>query len=111
MMPVGYEQRAKTSPVFNYPYARTREALEKMRKAEDWDPAGLKLRYVNPVDGGWAMPTIGTFMQLLPKGFRRFPTARPTARCSPSSKARARPLSPAMTAPRSPSPGARATPS
>ena len=44
-----------------------------MRKAEDWDPAGLKLRYVNPVDGGWAMPTIGTFMQLLPKGFRRLP--------------------------------------
>ncbi|MCY4467826.1 MAG: gentisate 1,2-dioxygenase, partial [Thiotrichales bacterium] len=24
--------------------------------------------YVNPVDGGWAMPTIGAFLQLLPRG-------------------------------------------
>jgi gentisate 1,2-dioxygenase len=74
LMPVGYEHRVKTSPVFNYPYARTREALEQMRKAEAWDAChGLKLRYVNPVDGGWAMPTIGTFMQLLPKGFKSIP--------------------------------------
>jgi gentisate 1,2-dioxygenase len=71
LMPVGYETRALTSPVFNYPYDRTREALERMRAAGEWDPShGLRLRYVNPVDGGWAMPTIGTFMQLLPKGFR-----------------------------------------
>ena len=28
------------------------------------------------------MPTIGTFMQLLPKGFSPRPTARPTAPCS-----------------------------
>ena len=64
-------------------------------RAEAWDPChGLKLRYVNPVDGGWAMPTIGTFMQLLPKGMRPCPTARPTAPCSRSSRAR-RPTSPA----------------
>ena len=31
---------------------------------------GHKLQYTNPVTGSWAMPTIGTFMQLLPKGFR-----------------------------------------
>jgi len=29
----------------------------------------LKMRYVNPQDGGFAMPTIATFMQLFPKGF------------------------------------------
>ncbi len=74
LMPIGYESRGLTSPVFNYPYERTREALEKMRRAEEWDPChGLKLRYVNPVDGGWAMPTIGTFMQLLPKGMTTVP--------------------------------------
>jgi gentisate 1,2-dioxygenase len=74
MLPVGYERKVPTSPVFNYPYARTRESLEQMRKAEAWDPChGLKLRYVNPVDGGWAMPTIGTFMQLLPKGMTTVP--------------------------------------
>ena len=70
LMPLGYEQAAPTSPVFNYPYARTRDALETMRRTEEWDPChGLKMRYVNPLDGGWAMPTIGTCMQLLPRGF------------------------------------------
>ena len=61
---------AITSPVFNYPYERARAALESMRKREAWDPcAGLRLRYTNPLDGGWAMPTIGTFLQLLPAGY------------------------------------------
>src|SRR6185295_16914696 len=74
LLPVGYERQALTSPVFNYPYDRTREALDRMRVADEWDKAhGLRLRYVNPVDGGWAMPTIGTFMQLLPKGFTSMP--------------------------------------
>jgi gentisate 1,2-dioxygenase len=74
LMPVGYEQKSITSPVFNYPYSRTREALETMRRANEWDPChGLKLQYVNPVDGGPAMPTMGTFMQLLPKGINTVP--------------------------------------
>ncbi|MFC3051871.1 gentisate 1,2-dioxygenase [Kordiimonas pumila] len=70
MLPVDFESKGHSSPIFNYPYDRTRQALEKMRKLEEWDPChGLKMRYVNPVDGAAAMPTIGTFMQLLPKGF------------------------------------------
>jgi gentisate 1,2-dioxygenase len=70
MLPVDYESKSLSSPIFNYPYARTREALEVMRKQEAWDPChGLKMRYVNPADGDFAMPTIGTFMQLLPKRF------------------------------------------
>ena len=28
------------------------------------------MRYTNPVTGDHAMPTMGTFIQLLPKGFR-----------------------------------------
>jgi gentisate 1,2-dioxygenase len=57
-------------PMFAYPYDRTREALDRMRRAEAWDPChGLKMRYSNPVNGGWAMTTIGTFVQLLPAGF------------------------------------------
>jgi gentisate 1,2-dioxygenase len=74
LLPVGYEKTTPTSPVFNYPYGRTREALAQMQKAEEWDPChGLKLRYVNPVTGDYAMPTMGTFMQLLPKGFATAP--------------------------------------
>jgi gentisate 1,2-dioxygenase len=74
LLPDGYEPKGKCSPVFNYPYARTREALEVMRRTDEWDAChGLKLRFVNPVDGGYAMPTIGTFMQLLPQGFAPTP--------------------------------------
>ncbi|HZD24797.1 MAG TPA: gentisate 1,2-dioxygenase [Alphaproteobacteria bacterium] len=70
LLPVGWESRSVSSPVFNYPYARTREALEQMRRAEEWDPChGLKLRYVNPASGDHAMPTMAAFMQLLPAGF------------------------------------------
>lgn len=70
MLPVDYDSCSPVSPVFNYPYARTREALEQMRRQDEWDPChGLKMRYVNPNTGDFAMPTIATFMQLLPKGF------------------------------------------
>ena len=70
MLPVDYASRPLNSPIFSYPYARTREALENMRKWEQWDAChGLKMRYINPATGDHAMPTMGTFMQLLPKGF------------------------------------------
>ena len=62
---------SRTSPVFNYPYAKSRAALAKLAAAGVRDPAhGVRMRYVNPVTGGWAMPTLGTFLQLLPRGFR-----------------------------------------
>ncbi len=70
LLPVDFHRAAKSSPVFNYPYEHSRAALEKMKTAQEWDPChGLKLRFVNPATGDFAMPTIGTFVQLLPKGF------------------------------------------
>lgn len=70
LLPVDLKRASKTSPVFSYPYAETREALEKMKQRDEWDAChGLKLRYTNPVTGDYAIPTIGTFIQLLPKGF------------------------------------------
>jgi gentisate 1,2-dioxygenase len=70
MLPVDFETKKLASPIFNYPYGRSRDALEAMRRQDEWDLChGLKLRYVNPVDGGYAMPTIATFLQLLPAGF------------------------------------------
>jgi gentisate 1,2-dioxygenase len=71
LLPVDLKRASQTSPVFNYPYAHTREALENAKKQNEWDAChGLKLRYTNPVTGEFAMPTIGTFIQLLPKGFK-----------------------------------------
>ena len=70
LMPVDHNGGGGSSPVFNYPFGRTREALERMRRMEDWDAChGLKMRYTNPITGNHAMATMGTFVQLLPKGF------------------------------------------
>ena len=70
LMPVDHTVSGGSSPVFNYPYSRTRDALERMRQADAWDPChGLKVRYTNPVTGNHAMATMGTFVQLLPDGF------------------------------------------
>ena len=58
------------SPIFHYPYARSREALFKLAENSETDPAvGAQLEYINPLDGGSAMPTISTFLQRLPGGF------------------------------------------
>ncbi len=63
-----------TSPIFSYPYERSREALHKLEQLEPmdaWD--GVKLRYINPLTGGSPMPTMATFMQRLPAGFEGLP--------------------------------------
>lgn len=70
LLPVDYEATSQTSPIFNYPYNRTREALDKVSRLRDPDAwHGFKMHYINPVNGKSAMPTITTAMQLLPKGF------------------------------------------
>jgi gentisate 1,2-dioxygenase len=71
LLPVDSKPRSKTSPIFNYPYSYTREALEKAKQRQAWDAChGLKLKFTNPETGDFAMPTIGTFIQLLPRGFK-----------------------------------------
>jgi gentisate 1,2-dioxygenase len=74
LLPVDWKPSRQTSPIFNYPYARTREALAGLVKAGPPDAChGYKLRYVNPASGGAPIATMGTFMQLLPKGFTTAP--------------------------------------
>lgn len=71
MLPLRHKVQNGNSPIFNYPYTRSREALDKLSRTSEpdaWD--GFKLRYVNPATGGYPMPTMATFMQLLTKGFR-----------------------------------------
>ena len=74
LLPVGWSSGSLNSPVFNYPYARTREALQALGRSGAPDPhAGHLMRYVNPADGGWAMPTMATMIRLLPQGFATKP--------------------------------------
>jgi gentisate 1,2-dioxygenase len=74
LLPVGYSQRGSTSPMFSYPYTRSREAIDVQAKTSDIDPhLGVCMRYVNPVTGDWAMPTIGTVLRYYPSGFTTWP--------------------------------------
>ena len=60
----------RASPIFSFPYARTRDALDRLRASGTADAChGIRMKYANPVDGGYALPTIATFIQLLPRGF------------------------------------------
>ena len=71
LLPLDYTPQSLATPLFCYPYARTREALEQLRRRGDCHPChGLKLQYANPASGGYPMPTIGAFVQLLPQNFR-----------------------------------------
>jgi gentisate 1,2-dioxygenase len=70
MLPVDFSPARPASPIFNYPYARSREALDRLgRNGDPHSCHGIKMRFVNPATGGYTMPTIAAFMQLLPSGF------------------------------------------
>ncbi|MDC0033691.1 gentisate 1,2-dioxygenase [Alphaproteobacteria bacterium] len=67
MLPIGAEFNTENSPVFHYPYKETKQALLKLHNSGEIDPChGIKMRYVNPANGGPVMPTIDCYMQLLP---------------------------------------------
>ncbi len=60
--------------LIHFPYTRARAALHEMAKRGAPDPhLGYLMRYLDPVDGTWAMPTIAPMIRLLPAGF----TTRP----------------------------------
>lgn len=75
LVPLNAQSRyGLTTPIFNYPYAKTRPALVACAKGEGPDPhEAVSLRYANPLDGGWAMPTISAWMVHLPAGFETKP--------------------------------------
>jgi gentisate 1,2-dioxygenase len=63
-----------TSPIFNYPYERSREALLSAARGTDADPHhATTLRYSNPIDGGWAMPTMATWLTAVESGSSTLP--------------------------------------
>ena len=77
MLPISGDEAhryGQNSPIFNYPYERTREALVVSAQGEDPDPhLATTLRYANPVDGGWAMPTMSTWMTHVKAGWETTP--------------------------------------
>jgi gentisate 1,2-dioxygenase len=71
LLPLEYTPRGRFAPVLKYPYARSREVLGKLHRngpIDEWH--GVKMQYVDPATGGYPLPTMGAFIQLLPAGFR-----------------------------------------
>ena len=70
MLPVGHAPARQATPILNYPYAESRAALGRLARTSCPDPCdGIRLRYSDPATGGWPTPTIGAFLQYLPKDF------------------------------------------
>lgn len=74
LLPVDWVPQSQTSPIFNYPYRASRDAIERYSRMKDPDAChGYKMHYINPVTGSAAMPTLTTALQFLPKGFSSTP--------------------------------------
>ena len=57
------------SPLINYKFAQTYDALSRLARETDGSPYdGVCLEYTNPVTGGPAMASIACYASLLPKG-------------------------------------------
>jgi gentisate 1,2-dioxygenase len=71
LMPVDHTPQRRSSPIFNYPYSRTRDALDGLCRNGPIHPChGVKMQYVDPSTGGYPLPTMAAFVQLLPLGFQ-----------------------------------------
>lgn len=71
MVPVGLEPDGMNSPIFHYPFERSRETMESLALTTELDPYfGLKMEFIDPTTGQSAMSSISTFLQRMPKGFK-----------------------------------------
>jgi len=74
MAPAGHKHDRPTSPIINYRYSRARALLKEIAASQEIDSSlGHIIKYLNPLTGDWAMPTIATQMRLLPAGFESTP--------------------------------------
>ncbi len=74
LLPLEYTPSSLSSPLFVYPYSRSREVLDRLYRNGPLDAHhGIKLQYTNPATGGSPMPTIAAYTQFLPSGFKSEP--------------------------------------
>lgn len=74
LLPHDFVRSEPRSPVFWWPYARTREALDAVRSAGPTDPClGLRMNFVDPTNGTSPFKTMTASMSLFPAGFASQP--------------------------------------
>jgi gentisate 1,2-dioxygenase len=70
VVPIDYEPKGTSSPLFYYPYERTKRALHAMASHGAPDPAlGFKAIFTDPTTGASPIRTMSAFMQSIPAGF------------------------------------------
>jgi len=68
------DRRPEQQPLFHYPHAQWRAALEAMASIAPPDPhLGHALEFTNPANGDFVMPTISAHVRLLRPGFATQP--------------------------------------
>jgi gentisate 1,2-dioxygenase len=71
LRPTWVRHEAKHSPLLNYKFARAYDALKALADTSEGSPYdGLCMEYVNPLNGGPALPTMACFASLLRAGAR-----------------------------------------
>jgi len=74
MAPADFQPSRPGTPMINYPYRHARQILDSMRAHRPISPHhGHMLKYLNPLNGDWAMPTLATNMRFLPQGITTAP--------------------------------------
>jgi gentisate 1,2-dioxygenase len=74
VVPANHQPKHRSSPILNYKYSRTLDALRSMQSNEKADPHfGHMVKFLDPTTGDWAIPTLAAQMRLLPKGFESLP--------------------------------------
>jgi gentisate 1,2-dioxygenase len=70
LAPVEIKGNRLHTPLLAYPYNRTREALHRLAKDGPMHAShGVRMRYINPLNGGYVYPTFAVFIQWLPRSF------------------------------------------
>ncbi len=70
MAPVDFKQDPnEPARIFVYPFAKTRSTLIALSNTDPDRHFGYKMRFLNPATGKSPIPTIGSFIQLLPAGY------------------------------------------
>lgn len=64
------DRYSSVAPLANYKWKRTEDAIKGLTRFEPDPYDGYAVEYINPSNGQTANPTMGAWMQLLPKGFR-----------------------------------------
>jgi gentisate 1,2-dioxygenase len=71
VMPDGTDTSLRHSPIVNYAYARMKPILDRLVKSQELNPNhGARIRYANPLNGGWVTPIMGAHLSMLPKSFK-----------------------------------------